>query len=374
MLFRSVEAKKHLKLVLDRIDALQYELNWLLPGLSYTQGQSPSDKESYRVLVKFQDDLTKLTKAANDEASRILNIVRAGAGNRPDANEGGALTRTLTSGALGLSGPEGIFRTGFRANQGQTWKEDREALSAIWAQRGGVFANLTPGKGNRYNVDVEYSTTDVGKPQLWDQKTIFSDQTPFDGRIRHTHHKNTDENAHGVGLLFDSTFENETNYEKAWVNINRAILSGDITASAVREVRAPNPSLFQSEIYVEMASRVDPGTVAANIKWAEPKLNGAQQDGFDVIPAAQLGGTNYAAVLGGTAASHSRYTNNRNWLPPGVYDEYAASGPMPNEGAARFVATESRDRIYLTVTHYKRYTVKLANNTIVNRKAFFRVL
>ncbi|PYS24145.1 MAG: hypothetical protein DMF72_06335 [Acidobacteria bacterium] len=368
-------AKDALGYVIKRIHDLQSELDWLLPSLASTQYQTEEDKETYRALVKFQDDLTKLSKAANDEAATILKITRAGAGNRPDANTEDAIKRTLSNG-LGLSNNESQFLNAFVEKQGGSWKEKREALSAIWALRGNQFTTLKQGKGNVYGADVEYQTTDVGKSQLWDQKTMFSDQNGFDGRLIHTHTKNFDSEKHGVGLLFDSTFENDSNYEKAWLGINKALLSGEIEVGAVKEVRAPNSDLaaLHSDIYVEMSANNTQGTVEQNVKWAETKLDNKTQGVYQVIDKAKIASTNYANVANGTATTHSRYTNNRNWLPPGVYDEYAVKGGLPNEGSGRFVATEDRSEIYLTVTHYKPYTVKLANSSVVNRKAFFRII
>ncbi|HEX5417791.1 MAG TPA: hypothetical protein VFZ25_19200 [Chloroflexota bacterium] len=366
------KAKKELTAINDGLGSLQSDLNWLIKGLAERQNQSAADAETYRVLVGFQTSVTDLSRAANAETAQFFNIVRAGPGGRSDANTADALERSLPR--LGLGGAEMGQITAFLQNQGQTWKEKREALSMIWAKRAGQFANLDPGKGNQYGADVEYKTRDQGKPQLWDQKTIYSDATPFDGRIAHTHQKNTDANGRGVGLLFDSTFENDTNYEKAWLTINAAVLSGEIAPDAVREVRAPNPGALQSDIYVEMARNYPNGGVEANVKWAENNLAHQQQNGLEVIASGTLGGTNYASIVNHTANSHSRYTNDRNWLPPGVYDEYAVGGLLPNEGKGRFVATEDLSRIYLSVTHYKAYTVKLANQTVVNRNPFFRIV
>ena len=90
----------------------------------------------------------------------------------------------------------------------------------------------------QYGADVEYKTTDVGKSELWDQKTLYYGHTGFDGRIHHTHTKNRDDGGKGVGLLFDSTFIRRKNYEKAWLQIHEAVLSGEISPDAVKETKA----------------------------------------------------------------------------------------------------------------------------------------
>lgn len=368
-------ALKALKNINIKLGEMQGALDWLIPGLSLRNHQSGADAKTYAALVTFQTSLMGLIRATNNETARVLNITRAGAGNRPDANTEGAIGRSVAN--LGLTQTETTWMSDFATNQGNSWKEQREALSGIWAKRGGQFTNLTAGKetdeDGKVTLDVEYKTTDQGKSTYWDQKTIFTGQEAFDGRIKHTHTKHTDDNDRGVGLLFDSTFENESNYEKAWLTINAAILGGDIDASAVREVKAANPALFSSDVYVDVTSNSTANGFETNVKWVEKQLSGQQNGGYETIASAKLSGTNYAKLMAGQLTSHSRYTNNRNWLPDGVYDEYAVTG-LPNDGAGRFVANADRSVVYLSVTHYKPYTVKPANANAINRRAFFRVV
>lgn len=362
---------------LRRINAqltdLQSQVDGLIPSLTARDGQDAADAKAYSILVGMQTELTQVSRAANRETATFFNIARAGAGGRPDANKEEGIDRSAPTG-MGLSPTEKTFFDTFVAQQGGGWKEKREALSGIWAKRLGMFNNLTVGKVATDSIDVEYRTTDVGhKYKLWDQKTIFTDATAFDGRIAHTHKKVLDSNSKpAIGLLFDSTFENPTNYEKAWLSINQAILTGEIAPGAVREVRAPNPAAYSAGIYVDMATKYDGSGVEANVKWAEGKCAGRQSGGLEVINATSLNGTNYAAVQNGTAHSHSRYTNNRDWLPPGVYDEYAATG-LPNPGKGRFVAKADLSAIYLTVTHYSGFTVKTTAGPTVNRNPFYKV-
>ncbi|GAB4208630.1 MAG: hypothetical protein OHK0022_38470 [Roseiflexaceae bacterium] len=369
---KPADSEHQLRLLLTNLQLAAADLDWLIPALSNTQNQTLADKRTYTVLINYRSQMTRLSRAVNDEIAGKFNIHRAGPGGRPDANTQNAIEGTLNSGALGLGGQEQQFLNTFVQNQGGSWKEKREALSAIWAKRGGLFNNLTPGKGNDYGVDVEYQTTDQGKPELWDQKTIYTDQNGFDGRLEHTHTKNTDDQGHGVGLLFDSTFENRTNYEKNWLGISSALLSGHIAPEAVLEVVAPNPQALRADIFVNMAQQYPQNGVEANIKWAEAKRANAQQHGLEVINQGSLNGTNLANILQGNVNSYSRYKNDRDWLPDGVYNEFPATG-MPNQGMGRFVISDDNTRIYLTVTHYKGFTVQDQQGT-ANRNPFYRVV
>ena len=364
--------KNKLKKINDLLSDIQSQLDILIAGLRDTTGQDPLDARTYVILVGLQTQMTQLNRAANDETVSFFHIVRVGSGGRPDANTEDAIDRSAPDN-FALSSTETTFFNNFVENQGGGWKERREALSAIWAKRQGLFTNLTPGKVEDDPTDVEYRTTDRGY-QLWDQKTIFTAETAFDGRIVHTHTKVKDDRGKGaIGLLFDSTFENPTNYEKAWLSINRALLSGGIAPGAVREVKAPNPAGFSADIYVDMTQTYGSSTVAANVKWAEGKRAGRQSNGLEVIAASQLTATNYAAVKNGTGTSYSRYSNNRDWLPPAVYNEYGVSAGPPNTGKARFVATDDRGSVYLTVTHYKGFTVKPSGAAAVNRNPFYKI-
>lgn len=358
--------------IIDVLQDLQGELDWMIPGLSVTQGQSNEDKRSYVALMDLQRQMTALSTAVNDEAAQMLGIQRAGPGSRPDAADQAGIDATIHGNLLGLSHLEQQFVTTFVLHQGGSYKEKREALSAIWAKRANMFNNLGVGKGNNYNVDVEYRTTDANKPELWDQKSIIFGPNGFDGRISHTHSKNTDQNGRGVGLLFDSTYVSKPNYEKAWLGIHAAILRGSIAATAVKEVAAPNPSALRAEIYVDMTQNYAGGSMETNIKTAEGRRSGNQVDGLEEIVGNQLNATNLAQVKAGQVDSYSRYNNNQAWLPHGIYNEFAVNG-LPNDGTARFVATEDLSRVYLTVTHYKGFTVKPNGAAAVSRNPFYRV-
>jgi hypothetical protein len=369
-----VTTHKALKVINEAIINIQDDLDWLIPGLANRTGQTQEDASTYEVLVPFQSAITALSREVNDEVAKQFNIKRAGAGGRPDANSENAIERSMAY--LGLNQEESKWAQNFVANQGGSWKEKREALSGIWAMRAKFFNTLTPGKTGKSGPDVEYMTQDKGLPRFWDQKTIYTGETGFDGRIQHTHQKHRDDQGKGVGLLFDSTFENSTNYEKAWLKISAAILNEEITPDAVKEVcaRSSHPlGQFRSDIYVDITNKTKQNEYADNVKWVEKLLNTQLQGGISNVVAAHLASTNYQEVKEGTAKTHSRYTNNRNWLPDGVYDEYAVKG-LPNDGQGRFVANKDCSIIYLTVTHYKPYTVKLPNSQEVNRAAFFRIV
>jgi hypothetical protein len=337
-------------------------------------------KALYGELVKYKSRLTALSTTINTEVARLHGVTRAGPGGRPDANKESAINESVSGGGLGLTVPETTFVNDFTRDQGGTWKQRREALSAVWAMQQGLFTDLRSGHLNQYGKDVEYETNDPGKPQLWDQKTIFVDQTGFDGRLRKTHGKNKDTQGRGVGLLFDSTFEGRTNYEKVWLEISQHLMDGVFPGSAVKEVVAPNPDAFRAGIYIDMtrhATSQDPEE-DGNVRWAEKKLAGYQDpDGLEVIDASKLGGTGLDDIQAGTEQSYNRYTNNRDWLPTGAYSEFGAKGP-PNPGKAKYIASDAatpdKRRIYLSVTHYKGYTVRKVGHGDLNRNAFYRVL
>jgi hypothetical protein len=343
-------------------------------------GQTAAQQAAYAELMNLRGAAFADAHAINDEVATVMNITRAGPGGRPDANDESGIMGTIASGSLGLSGLEDAQRRAFVSAQGGSYKEEREALSATWAKRQGLFTNLEPGKQNVYNnADVEYKTTDRNKVPLWDQKTIFWGQEGFAGRIERTRGKATDrEGKSVVGILLDSTFERLDNYERAWLNISADVLGGIVAPADVKEVRAPNPAIFQSNVHVDMARRYnDEGAIENNIKWAEGKRSGASQNGFEVINQASLASTNLPQILANRStpndAPYNRYTNDRAWLPNGVYDEYPAkNGGIKNEGMTRFVIA-SNGTVYLTPTHYKGYSVKPASGPMQVRNPFYIV-
>jgi hypothetical protein len=340
---------------------------------------SDEGKALYGELVRYRSRLTALSTIVNTEVTRTHGVTRAGPGGRPDANKESAINATVAGGGLGLTGPESTFVSDFTRDQGGTWKQRREALSAVWAMQQGRFTDLRSGHENQYGKDVEYESSDRDKPQLWDQKTIFVDQTGFDGRLRKTHGKNKDTQGRGVGLLFDSTFEGRTNYEKVWLDISQHLMEGTLPGYAVKEVVAPQPDAFRAGIYIDMtrhATSQDPQE-DGNVRWAEKKLAGRQDDdGLEVIEESALAGSGLDEIKAGEK-SYSRYSNNRDWLPTGAYSEFGAKGP-PNPGKAKFVvsdaSTPDKRRVYLSVTHYKGYTVRKVGPGDLNRNAFYRVL
>jgi hypothetical protein len=178
-----------------------------------------------------------------------------------------------------------------------------------------------------------------------------------------------------VGLLLDSTYERLDNYEKAWLSIHDQVFKGDIDASAIKEVRAPNPELLRSDIYVETNRQYPGGSVERNIQWAETKRATDLDAGFAKIPRSKLSDTNVAEAATIGSSAHSRYTNNRQWLPTGVYDEVAVKGGnIPDAGSARFVVSEDRTTVYLSVTHYKGFTVKAGTSQPQVRNPFYKVV
>jgi len=368
-------AKPALAKVLELIETINQDLQWLVPGLSRdVRSQSAADKASYAALVRYQNRLTALSKKANDEATGMVGVQRKGPGKRPDAMTEQALVASI--GTQGLSTAQRDFLTRFVTTPGN-WKEIREAFSAIWAKQQGMFTDIEPGKPNDYGADVEYTTADTGKPELWDQKTIYSHVTAFDGRVGKTHKKNTDDQGHGVGILFDSTYEGSQNYEQAWVAISQLLLTGQIPPDAVKEVRAPNSgAALRADIFVDLTvGTVNPDVEEdGNIRWAEREKTGAQVGGLETIATAKVNAKGLNGIVAGTTTPFARYTNNRNWLPDGVYDEYPATG-FSNDGKARFVITsDSRKRhVYLSVTHYKGFTLRTGTGN-VNRNPFYKIV
>ena len=354
------------------VTAVEDDLMWNVVGDFKGDGA-----KLYGALVRFKSQLTAVSTAINNEVARVSGITRAGPGGRPDANNPEGIDATVASGALSLTDEEAEFLTNFVNDQQGNWKQRKEALTAIWALRAGKFTDLHQGKGNKYGSDVEYETADPDKPELWDQKTIFFDQTGFDGRLHHTHTKNTDDRDKGVGLLFDATFEGRGNYEKAWLEISHLVLSGAIAPEAVMEVRAPHPEQLRAGIYVDMTTQggEQDGEEQKNVRWAEKQAAGDQIDGLEVIDESKLGGTGLDKIKGDTETPYARYANNRDWLPAAAYSEFPAKG-LPNPGKGRYVVSDAdgqgKRTIYLSVTHYKGFTLHQQGGD-VHRNAFYRV-
>lgn len=363
-----------LKDIVVRLEGINSDLEWLLPAFSSTDRQTDIDKGAYRLLVSIEGQMHKTSHRVNSELSQRFGITRKGPGNRPDANSDAGISGSVDSNTVGLDGGQQTFMSDFVENQGGGWKEKREGLSAIWAKQQGMFTNLTPGKDNKYNADVEYKTTDVGKSELWDQKTLFYGETGFDGRISHTHNKNKDDQGKGVGILLDSTYIRKGNYEKAWLHIHKAVLNGEIKPEAIKEVKSAHPERLRSGIHVDMENKdYGVGGPEQNIKWLENQI-GAKSGKYMTISAAKVNGYNLTKIHNGTVQSYGRYTNNRGWLPRGIWNEYPTSG-FKNDGKCRFVINDTKTQIYLTVSHYKGYTVKHSGSErTVSRNPFVKVV
>jgi hypothetical protein len=365
-----------------------------IPYMTRMENQSDADKASYEALLLLRDEWTVLMRAVNNEIAAHHGVQRQGAGGRPDVKE--SVGATLASGSLNLSEQEKTWVKTFLQSQGTTAKTTQEALTAVWAKRANYFQNLSSGKNNPYKkkerpqmtADVEYQTTDPNKPKIWDQKaiTIGEGQATYEGRLEKTYKKAVDTTGQAapVGLLFDSTFADPRNYEIAWGAINEMLMTGVIPATAVKEVRAPTPGAFLSDLYVRMADKIsedDPNkSKKHNIKWAEGLQNGAQNGPprLYTIPRNRLpGGNRLAQILNGTIMPYSRYANDRSWLPTGVvYNEYGSgiTGTHLSETDIKFVLSANLQQIYLTVTHYKAYTVTPARGQPEARNPFFRIL
>ena len=279
-----------------------------IPYMTRMEHQSDADKASYEALLLLRDEWTALMRGVNNEIAAHHGVQRQGAGGRPDVKE--SVRATVASGSLNLSGQEQTWVKTFLESQGTTEKTMQEALTAIWAKRANYFQHLSSGKENPYKrkerpqmtADVEYQTNDPNKPKIWDQKaiTIGEGQTTYEGRLQKTYTKAVDTGGQvvPVGLLFDSTFADPRNYEIAWGAINEMLITGAIPATAIREVRAPAPGAFLSDLDVRMADKVsdqDPAKAKKhNIKWAENVQNGTQNGPprLYTIPRNQLPGGN----------------------------------------------------------------------------------
>jgi hypothetical protein len=364
-----------------------------IPYMTRMENQSDADKASFEALLLLRDEWTALMSSVNDEIATRHGVQRQGAGSRPDVKK--SVPATIESGSLNLSGAEKTWMKTFLESQGASEKTKQEALTAIWAKRANYFQNLTSGKNNPYKkkdtgatADVEYQTTDLNKPKIWDQKaiTIGEGQTAYEGRLEKTYTKAVDTKGDPVpvGLLFDSTFADPRNYEIAWGAISEKLITGAIPASAIKEVRAPTPGAFLSDRDVRMAEKVseqDPDKAKKhNIKWAEALHTGVQNGPprLYTIPRNKLpGGNRLAQILAGQIPPYSRYLNDRSWLPTGVvYNEYGSgiTGKNLSETDIKFVLSADLQQIYLTVTHYKAYSLTPANGQPEARNPFFRVL
>lgn len=379
-----------LKRILEALAAI--EANYLantLPYLTSLKNQSDADRRTYEVLLLLRDQWTPLMRSVNDEIAGRKNVQRAGAGNRPDVKE--SVTSTFESGALNLTIAEKQWVQTFLQGQGKTDKTIQEALTAVWAMRQGHFQDLSSGKGNPYKkkgtnkeADVEYQTTDANKPKIWDQKAIVfgKGQTGFEGRLDKTYNKAEDSKGADapVGLLFDSTFVDERNYEIAWAKINSMLMDGSIPPTAIKEVKAAQPNVFMSNLHVNMAEKVkddDPDKAEkANVKWAENKKNG-QQGNHHTIAKNALPQSNLAQILNGTIHPYSRYSNDRSWLPSGVvYNEYGTgiADSSLNEGKLKYVVSADLQHAYLSVTHYTGYSVTPSGGQPERRNPFFKLV
>ena len=233
------------------------------------------------------------------------------------------------------------------------------------------FANIGPWEGVG---DVEFAVG--GRP--WDQKVVYWDEHGFDGRLVHTHTKLGPDNL--VGLLFDVTYVDALNYERLWVDLFRKVLKGQIHRTKIREVRSPLADTLTAQILVSVDPARQPESTADyrnDILLMDAKAE--EKNGWMVIKASALDSKYLDKIIKQKVSPYCTHDNNRGWLPMGIaYFEYPMGSEkldnkVSNRSRCKYVVSLDRSAIYLSPTHYKGFSIRMGDGTIVRRRPFYKV-
>ncbi len=308
-------------------------------------------------------------------------------------------------------------------------KDAQEALTALFAHEQGMFKQITPGKG-KFAGDIDLQGDEdphytdpkdrKGKAAGWDQKALVQyGNSPFKGRLVKTHHKlrpkasanatdttDTDDTAptidvdalpddaeridsatrpgnrtdkaayQKVGLLLDSTYIDERNYERIWQTILKTVLHGHLDPRYIKETRAPEDVHLISENFFDVTDR-EKQPWALSTLTAEKLATAASP--MSMIGSAKLPGVlqkHLEGIIAKTVQPFTQHENNRNWLPTGfLYFEYATPGDSPKDmcgNHCKLVVSHDLKQIYLTCSHYKGFSYQNGTNTI-SRPPFYAI-
>jgi ubiquitin C-terminal hydrolase len=351
--------------------------------------------------------LRTLKSEVNAELAKRLGMTRAGAGNRADANKSSA--QGLPEDATAKEKQLFAQLTSGQVHQSSS-KTTQEALTAVYATRTypELIDKISLWKGKH---DVEFDI--AGKP--WDQKTVYYAEKPFDGHLHKTYNKldkpehaphgdkepakpepakskpakptpakstpakTAGSSKHGddkpprVGLLFDTTYVEDHNYEHFWGLLLHDVLNDHFDPKNLKETRAPDPdALVSSTIIDEAASSRDPSEKAV-LDLQKLATGGSGNRVMRKIAASALPNYIAPAVLAavkGELLAYSQHRDNRGYLPPGaVYWEYPVSG----YNKIKLVISHDRKRLYVTATHYHPYSIRTKSGTTESHHAFFEI-
>ena len=327
----------------------------------------------------------------NDWLARFYGIERAGPGGRPDAAKA-TEPPVLEPDDLGLV--LGYLKTAKAPSDKRTpqqllesqGKEEREksvqeALTALFAVRNELFKTVVHGD---YAADVDFTADN----EPWDQKTIIfgKEDHDFGGRLKTTQSKKVrkgeatkakPESAAKVGILLDSTYVLQKQYEQAWQSVLTLVLQGEVNPKYLAETRAPESVGLVSQNYFDVTDKKKP-------VWA-PSVLAAEKIATQASPRPTIASTalpgdlrdRLLGIVEGRVEAFTQHRDDRGWLPGGVlYFEYSTGGVADPYGDnhCKLVVSHDLQHLYFTCSHYKAYSYRTTGGEILSRPPFYEIL
>jgi hypothetical protein len=322
------------------------------------------------LLGELAAEMETILANVNSEADALTGIARIGAGNVPELNKDEALRKKVKERKLN-SAKKTDLAVAVPNEDTASKTELREGLTIDAALNAGTFSSLK--KFAHSGVDVDFETnTPVNGYKYWDQKAMYLDGPGWDGRVEHTHAKDVKGDGKKTGILVDTTYATDKDYQRGWLSLNKNILSGVIDPRAIKETKVNNAAAAEKNITFDSTKTYNTGDGEIyNLKILHKTIKDA---GFtSQTISTDLNGLTSQIQAKLTAKDFVSYRDHRGRLPRGNYIEingvHFDSGQV---GAKVRVVLNTNDlACYLTVTHYEPFTWKPGSGAQVNKLAFF---
>jgi Domain of unknown function (DUF4157) len=341
---------------------------------------SVSESPYYSVFMGLLNNLAKSVETVvanvNSEADKLTKINRIGAGNAPELNKDNALKKMVDERSAN-SPKKGDLTAAISDSSSASKTELREGLSIDSALTAGTFKSLK--KHINTGVDVDLETADpIDNYKYWDQKAMYLDGPNWDGRTQHTHDKIVEPDGYGngqkTGLLVDTTYATNKDYERGWLHLNKNILGGTMDPKAIKETKMANIANQERAVLFDSTQAYNggPGELS-NLKLLHKDIKDAGFISQQI--AGDYNGLKDQYQNKITCRSFVAYRDHRGRLPAGNYVEI--NGITFNGGqtgaTVRGVINVDDGACYLTVTHYEPFTWKDGSAAKHQKSPFFEL-
>jgi hypothetical protein len=346
---------------------------------------SPIPEALVLALQTLRDRLTGLRGRLNIASATATNVVRAGAGARPDRHASyddlGNLADLVPAGPARVAYNRQITQ-GLQDGDQNINKTREEAFSAAAAATAypQIFGQMTAApRIEGINGNVEYYDTN-GDP--WDQKTAFRGSgvtattamtkvvVAIQGQQLVQYPRRGSAARVQVGVLLDSTYVNPREYEILWSLIFRAARAGKINLTKLKEVRSGAIMGTLPSLQLDPTD-FDAGDEHTNVARLDQRANGTAQvtgrdgviRGFQTVPRDALlarddAQGSIAGAFAGTRDAYDVYSNGNGLLPgPVRYLEYSVPSKFLRDTSNKArIIRGSNGSLYITGTHYEAWT------------------